>query len=413
MKTRHLWFMFFGVKGLILLASVSFVILHYMVTGADEKNGLNTLDKGFTKLMVAATENDLKKVKDLINKGADLDVQSANMWTRFPSSILGGETALHFACANIDKPGAIDIVAELVNAGANVRIKNKPLGETALHTAVFNSTQMDGRILDLIALLVKNGLDINTQNDDGDTILHYAAGSLHNDDDMGTYLAKGYRSYWVDALRGPRFGRLVNQGIKNMKGRTAEDVSKMTAPNKWKKDLVQPPVLNPWERDGNGFTGLMLAVISGDEDYVKKASTANNALNLQTTGDVYGYTALEEAIMHQRPNMVNLLLEKGANPNVKDLRGNVPLHLIYKIDSPESRRAVIDMLAPKADLNAQDARGNTLLHLAVMHNDVALIKYLLDKYAKRLSLNIANKNTNTPGQLAEKLGYKEIRNIFM
>ena len=417
MKTRKMLLLFFGVKGMILLAPLSFVAVHYMVTGAAGQlgtAGVDTFENGLTKLMYAAQRNDLSAAQDLVAKGANLDLQAESLAPNYRDAQgnpkIDGRTALGMACSTLDNPTAEKVVRLLVNAGANVRIKGRALGESVLHSATYYTSTLDDRLSPIIELMVKNGADINARNDNGSTIVFYAIDKPRRD--------------WLESFLSGRFGALVDREVKNNEGKNAQAYAQT-----WHSELLDyfkkpAPVIALTQRDQNGLTGLMIAVIRGNADMIRTTPMGAAVLNertIETGPDKYGYTALELAILHQRPELVALLMERGANPDVTDARGDAPIHLVYKLSSSSDRTMVIDALvnssakdstARHADLNAQDARGNTLMHLAVMRNDEAMIRFLLEKYRTKINLSAKNKANDTPGQIAKSRGYTVIQTML-
>lgn len=425
MKTRKMWLLFFGVKGMILLAPLSFVAVHYMVTGAGGQlgtAGVDTFENGLTKLMYAAQRNDLSAAQDLVyKKGANLDLQAESLAPNYKDAQgnpkIDGRTALGMACSTLDNPTAEKIVRLLVNAGADVRIKGRALGESVLHNATYYTTTLDDRLSPIIELMVKNGADINARNDNGNTIVHYAIDKPRRD--------------WLENFLSGRFGALVDRTVKNNEGKDARAYAET-----WHSELLDyfkkpAPVIALTQRDQNGLTGLMIAAIRGNADVLRTVPMGAAVLNertIETGQDKYGYTALELAILHQRPELVAVLMERGADPNVKDARGNAPLHLVYKLKSSSDRTMVIDALLGQVDepsskrqklspdkvpdLNIQDARGNTLMHLAVMRNDEAMVRFLLEKYRTKINFGAKNSAGDTPGQIAKSRGYTAIQTIL-
>lgn len=148
------------------------------------------------ELIIAVKESNLDKVKEYINKGADVNTRDYYHWHE--------NTILHWAakkgfvgiakflldkCANVnfrntfdDTPlhlaaenGHLDIVKSLVEKGANVNAKRRH-GLTPLHFAAKNDH------LDVVKYLVdEKGADFNVKDNDGMTPLHVAASGGHLD----------------------------------------------------------------------------------------------------------------------------------------------------------------------------------------------------------------------------------------
>jgi ankyrin repeat protein len=102
-----------------------------------------------TELHYAASDRDVKKVKELISLGTDVNAQDSAGWT-----------PLHFAAQS----QSTEIAHILIDAGAEVDIKDI-LGNTPLSKAVFNYTD-DGS---LVELLRKCGADPFARNNYGQT----------------------------------------------------------------------------------------------------------------------------------------------------------------------------------------------------------------------------------------------------
>jgi ankyrin repeat protein len=110
-------------------------------------------------LIDAASRGDLKKVKMLLNEGADVNTRDIN-----------GRTPLHYAAAR----GHLDTVKFLVDRGADVNTRNVD-GWTPLHEAAAWGH------LDVVEFLLDRGADVNAKNIYGWTPLHYAAAWGHLD----------------------------------------------------------------------------------------------------------------------------------------------------------------------------------------------------------------------------------------
>jgi ankyrin repeat protein len=110
-------------------------------------------------------------------------------------------------------------------------------------------------------------------------------------------------------------------------------------------------------------------------------------------------------LVREESNLANLVLERGANPNIQNQQGHTPLHLAAMcIDF----KMVKILLAFKADANIQDYTGNTPLHYLVDLNldnftegERENIDRLIDMFLKfHGRMDIANYDGNTAMELA-------------
>ena len=85
--------------------------------------------------------------------------------------------------------------------------------------------------------------------------------------------------------------------------------------------------------------------------------------------DKHGYTALDLAVIHNYPSIVETLLKNGANPNIKDKKGYTPLHRAVIKLSPKLTQLLMEY---KADPDIKDIYGYTPLERAFLYEDVDL-----------------------------------------
>lgn len=111
---------------------------------------------------------------------------------------------------------------------------------------------------------------------------------------------------------------------------------------------------------------------------------------------VYGKTVLHNVADHYS-EVVEILLEKGANPNIQDNKRKTPLHYATEFNCPESMEI---LLKSGADPDKQDEMGNTPLHCT---NVTENIKILLDANANP---NIPAKDGETPLHTAVRYDYQ-------
>ena len=134
----------------------SFGILSSLVTkGANLNTSRN--DKR-TPLMEASSKNDEKQVTWLIEHGADVNLQDED-----------GGTALHFACRSHT---SLEILSCLIENGASINACTN-CKVTPLMMAVENCHK------DVVSFLIEHEANVDLQDEDGDTALHFACNSDH------------------------------------------------------------------------------------------------------------------------------------------------------------------------------------------------------------------------------------------
>lgn len=133
-------------------------------------------------------------------------------------------------------------------------------------------------------------------------------------------------------------------------------------------------------RDGEGNTGLMLAVKAGDVDLVKsfvKAGANVNAANHK------GYTSLVFAIEEKNPAMVKTLIQLKADVNASVGTPHKTTPLILAAFDQTNVETVKLLIKAKANLNARDTGGNTALMLAAHIGKTEIVQELLNAGADK------------------------------
>jgi ankyrin repeat protein len=116
---------------------------------------------------------------------------------------------------------------------------------------------------------------------------------------------------------------------------------------------------------------LNLACSSGNIECVR-AMLCNNAC--QQSIDLLGQdhrAALHDAVVGNHVSIVQMLLDSGADPDVRNYKGQSPMHIIK---SPECARVLYQA---SANLDATDKNGNTALHQFCSNDDSTLVGTLL------------------------------------
>ena len=136
---------------LLVFSSISCVEL--MAINTVKKNTLNKPSAANALLLEAAEKGDLKKAKEAITQGANINVLNKDKWTPLMLAIRGGHS---------------DVIKLLLNKGANLNIKGES-GMTPLHIACAIRSE------EIIKLLLDKGAQVNVANDFKWTPLHFAA----------------------------------------------------------------------------------------------------------------------------------------------------------------------------------------------------------------------------------------------
>ena len=132
------------------------------------------------------------------------------------------------------------------------------------------------------------------------------------------------------------------------------------------------------------------AVRQSDGDKVNKALAGNKSTIVNTRDYSTGETALAITIKRHDMTWSSFLLARGANPDIRDARGNAPLHYAAQLNFPEGASL---LLGQNANVNIANASGETPLIIAVQQRNTAMVRLLLANGADpRLSDHIAGKS---------------------
>jgi ankyrin repeat protein len=134
-------------------------------------------------------------------------------------------------------------------------------------------------------------------------------------------------------------------------------------------------MLTPEAIKANPRGSLDYAIASNDIDAARQALDAGASPNDEARGGgtVFGWAALEG-----RTEMVQMMLEKGADVTKTDLNGYTPLIAASKAGKPEVVKLLI---AAQADVNVSSKKGYTAIILAGASGSPETVKLLIEAKA--------------------------------
>lgn len=313
---------------------------------------------GHTLLIMAAEEGQLEIVKFLCNMGINVNARSSR-----------NSTALHFAIGNSSAP-KLEIVQFLIDNGAEIDVENS-FGYTPLQNALYNNN------FEVAKFLIEKGADVNriyinthyARQRLGGTLLHWACRN-YNSDQVMKFLIKN--------------GANINATENDCRTPLCLLVKHGGTP-----EMIQFFVENgAYLKNTGGGSPLYWAF------YSRNIQLQTLLIELGT--DVDGIIDTHQnfkAPLHLAYDLsiVKLLIDKGANVNIKDKYGCTPLHCVSKISLAKY------LVENGADIHAKNNDGETPLHTAF---NFLIVEYLIEKGA---DVNIPNKNGYTPLYFARNL----------
>jgi len=141
-------------------------------------------------------------------------------------------------------------------------------------------------------------------------------------------------------------------------------------------DVIEELFSNKLDRSNGDTQQLITAVEKNDVRTVKELLEYD--VNVDSDIDWEGKSLLQYGAEHNQVEIARLLLEKGANVNLKNKRGETALHLAVLKSNFELARIVIEN---GADVNLRNYEGYSALHAAAATFNEEMVKMLIDSGA--------------------------------
>jgi len=196
-------------------------------------------------------------------------------------------------------------------------------------------------------------------------------------------------NYIIELNRGKFIG-----GAEEQKEGDLDDMVIQRYINEYGKGNIFDSLMNAIEEGNMGMVSSILEYNIGKEDFISKSIRINGMLGSlddmmytenigsflgsfdinKTQGD-FNNTLLGRAINNDNIDIVNILLEYGADPNLRDVGGRTPIMYVKSV-------MILNVLRRAGgDINALDNRGMTALMYA---KNIYIVHYLVNK----LDMNI-------------------------
>ncbi|XP_019908060.2 ankyrin-1a isoform X9 [Esox lucius] len=261
---------------------------------------------------------------------------------------------------------------------------------------------------------IKNGIDINTANQNGLNGLHLASKEghvkmvlelLHGGIDLETQTKKGNTALHIAALAGQEqvVAELVNYGAnvnaQSQKGFTPLYMAAQENHLEVVKFLLENGA-NQSIPTEDGFTPLAVALQQGHENVVALL------INYGTKGKVR-LPALHIAARNDDTRTAAVLLQNDPNADVQSKTGFTPLHIAAHYENLNVAQLLLNR---GANVNFTPKNGITPLHIASRRGNVIMVRLLLDRGAQ---IDAKTKDELTPLHCAARNGHVRIIEILL
>jgi ankyrin repeat protein len=356
------------------------IVFHLLHHGADANAKDN--EGEYTALFIAVQYNNFGMVDLLLKYKADTDIGNAR-----------GETPLHYAVRHC----SLQVVSALLNKGANINAEDN-LGHTPLYEAVCSNR------LPIIKLLVRYDANIDT--------------------DLIYMSMRAQKRAIVEYLLPYKKAEVLHEAVERQYFDLIRDILQYFLYYRFDVDIKDSL---------HHKTALYRAIYKDNLAIVSILLAYNASVNTPNPKGSSQETLLHHAARVASPEIVETLLQHGADLNIKNALGNTPLyeamlynrletvqillkyyntvpldfyHTVIKMGALEILKSLVEY---GFSINIKDHHHSTLLHLAVQVGDCKLVEFLL---CQKLDINAKDKAGNTPLYLAIQNNHQAVIHLL-
>lgn len=260
----------------------------------------------------------------------------------------------------------------------------------------YNLVKKEKRYLNLVSLLIENGLLVDKFDDEGNTTLSKEVDKknykhiqflIESGANVNVRDENGRTLLYKELLKGHPNLKMITFLIKNEADIENRDNEERTVVDILIEKIIKTSHLDEEDKDEPKNYFLLL----------KKLLPLRPKLDKPRSD---GRTVLFDVITHNNFELIKLLLNYGVSPNVVDRDGNTPLSVLVedglqlKIKEAKEKflERLVFFLKFRVNVDQQDLEGKTVYHKAVIANNLEVIEKLLTKKA---DLGIKDKQGRT------------------
>ncbi len=351
----------------------------------NEGDNINAKDKyGWTLLHYAVEHNRFDVMRLLINSNA-ISIEAKD---------INGKTPLHVAA----RQGCITSISLLLDRKADIMAKTNNNNWTPLHYAVSYNKP------DAVKYLMSRGANVNARDKEGNTPAYYAVGGHRAYDREKRSTSDSNQQSCAAQSQEDREDRLevlellISEADIETKNDDDQTLFHIAAQGRRLRAvrLLVSKIENVNFED---------SLYEEPNELIRAVRQRERLKSLINEKDKFGYTPLQYAAKNGNWGMVNLFLDKTAERNPDDVANKdqfsinwTTVHYAVYNGDLNLLNDIFQFLSDKGTIiNTKDSSDWTPLHYAVYYNALDVVKFLVNKSA---DINAKDKDSKTPLDLA-------------